>query len=173
MYRESKWILKHRGQAALDYLNFQRMLIIIGLITSVISLIAGCVNFFAGFPVKEEKNTSIERTGAEATNTTSGATYFVDRTSHAYMNVRLLQLFNSIILLPARVHLQLVPLVCCLPSSLHCGGLLPPPTPCLALPYLGTHQVCSCSLHQLTVIFSTLVIRGLDPATHTAPTLRC
>ena len=63
--REDKWMLKERGEAALDYLNFQRMLIIISLqviiiiiiIIIIISLqinlfsaIAFLVNYFAPTP---------------------------------------------------------------------------------------------------------------------------
>ena len=35
--REDEWMLKERGEAALDYLNFERMLIIISLIINCLS----------------------------------------------------------------------------------------------------------------------------------------
>ena len=48
--REDKWMLKERGEAALDYLNFQRMLIIISLQINLFSAIAFLVNYFAPTP---------------------------------------------------------------------------------------------------------------------------
>ena len=43
-------MLKERGEAALDYLNFQRMLIIISLQINLFSAIAFLVNYFAPTP---------------------------------------------------------------------------------------------------------------------------
>ena len=42
--REDEWMLKERGEAALDYLNFERMLIVISLIINGLSLVALIVN---------------------------------------------------------------------------------------------------------------------------------
>ena len=42
---KDEWMLKERGEAALDYLNFQRMLIIISLIINGFSLFFWTLNF--------------------------------------------------------------------------------------------------------------------------------
>ena len=42
--KEDEWMLKERGEAALDYLNFERMLILISLIINGLSLVALLVN---------------------------------------------------------------------------------------------------------------------------------
>lgn len=46
--RKDEWMLKERGEAALDYLNFERMLIIISIQINVLSVFAFLVNLLAG-----------------------------------------------------------------------------------------------------------------------------
>ena len=45
--RQDEWMLKERGEAALDYINFQRMFIIISVQINIFSVFAFLVNFFA------------------------------------------------------------------------------------------------------------------------------
>ena len=53
--REDEWMLKKRGEAALDYLNFERMLIIISLIINSLSFGALIVNEGGGEVTKAKK----------------------------------------------------------------------------------------------------------------------
>ena len=55
--REDEWLLKERGEAALDYLNFERMLIVITLIINGLSSVALIVNVGGG---KVDKAKEIE-----------------------------------------------------------------------------------------------------------------
>ena len=56
--RQDEWMLKERGEAALDYINFQRMFIVISVLINIFSFFAFLVNFFATTPrsvVNEDK----------------------------------------------------------------------------------------------------------------------
>ena len=46
--QEDEWMLKERGEAALDYLNFERMLIIITLLINGLSFVALFINRYGG-----------------------------------------------------------------------------------------------------------------------------
>ena len=46
--REDEWMLKERGEAALDFLNFERMLIVISMQINVLSGFSFIVNYCAG-----------------------------------------------------------------------------------------------------------------------------
>ena len=54
--REDEWMLKERGEAALDYLNFERMLIFISLIINGLSLVALIVNGAGGKVAKAKES---------------------------------------------------------------------------------------------------------------------
>ena len=56
--REDEWMLKERGEAALDYLNFERMLIIISLIINGLSFGALIVNEGGGEVTKAKESES-------------------------------------------------------------------------------------------------------------------
>ena len=54
--REDEWMLKERGEAALDFLNFERMLIVISMQINVLSGFSFIVNYCAGDRSHETEN---------------------------------------------------------------------------------------------------------------------
>ena len=68
--------MKHRGQSALDYLIFQKILLLISLITVVISVLAAFINFFAPNPQFQ-----VEDYQSGALNNKTMWTFFVDSTT--------------------------------------------------------------------------------------------
>ena len=73
--RQDEWMLKERGEAALDYINFQRMFIIISVLINIFSFFAFLVNFFA----------TTSRSGVNEDKEEFSFTPFVNRTSLSNM----------------------------------------------------------------------------------------
>ena len=69
--RQDEWMLKERGEAALDYINFQRMFIVISVLINIFSFFAFFVNFFA----------TTSRSGVNEDKEEFSFTPFVNRTS--------------------------------------------------------------------------------------------
>ena len=142
-------MLKERGEAALDYLNFERMLIVISIQINVFSVFSFIVNFCAG---ERSHHTEYEN---------HYFTPFVNRTSMSNLSEESTWHFYHVIVSFVFPYLVLLTAHLFLPTCLTAGDN---PQSRFAKELL----LCFTMVH----ISSTLVVRGLDYKEHTPMVIR-
>ena len=155
--REDEWMLKERGEAALDYLNFERMLIVVSLIINGLSLVSLIVNEGGG---QVAKTMASERYMGDMWHHHHYLTPFVNSTSMWNLEEESLWHFYHVIASFLLPYLVLITAYLFLPTCLTADDN--PPSRWATWDF---EQICIS-------ISSTLVIRGLDCQDHTPMVIR-
>ena len=153
-------MLKERGEAALDYLNFQRMLIIISLQINLFSAIAFLVNYFAPTPRTNLKEHEDGFSFTPFVNQTSLSNLRQDSDWHYY------HIFASS-LLP---YLVLLTAFLFIPTCLTSGDN--PPSRCSISQFVSGCPLSAKEPFYILLSPSTVVVHGLNQKEHSPMVIR-